>query len=98
MGSSYSRALIATHAERNVPPGVRVYCDRLPFAAKPYFIPADHWGNEIVGRVLSEVYGRSPYFVRRGGMGKAPATTCRCAFAAGSRSRSKYACVMDSKF
>jgi acetylornithine deacetylase/succinyl-diaminopimelate desuccinylase-like protein len=59
--------LVATHAERNVPPGVRVYWDRLPFAAKPYFIPADPWGNEIAGRVLSEVYDRPPYFVRLGG-------------------------------
>jgi acetylornithine deacetylase/succinyl-diaminopimelate desuccinylase-like protein len=44
-----------------------VSANPLPFRALPYLIPADHWGNQVAAGVLSELYGRSPYYTRSGG-------------------------------
>jgi acetylornithine deacetylase/succinyl-diaminopimelate desuccinylase-like protein len=59
--------LLIAHVERNTPPGVIAETNPLPFRALPYLIPADHWGNQIAGEVLSELYGKSPYYTRMGG-------------------------------
>ncbi|HWQ13446.1 MAG TPA: dipeptidase [Roseiflexaceae bacterium] len=59
--------LIAEHVARVALPGVRVEVNRLPFAAKPYTMPADHWGNQAAREVLTELYGREPYYTRTGG-------------------------------
>jgi acetylornithine deacetylase/succinyl-diaminopimelate desuccinylase-like protein len=59
--------LIGKHVERVTPPGVRVRTTPLGFVAWPYLIPADHPGNQVAGKVLREVYGREPYFMRLGG-------------------------------
>ncbi len=61
------RDLLTRHVERHAPPGVIVDVRPLPFLAKPYLIPADHWGNQIAGKVLTDLYGKEPWFVRMGG-------------------------------
>ncbi|HVA93248.1 MAG TPA: dipeptidase, partial [Chloroflexota bacterium] len=60
-------ALLTAHVERYAPPGVKVTVSRLPGQAKPYAIPADHWGNQAAAEVLTEVYGKEPVYVRTGG-------------------------------
>ncbi len=59
--------LIAKHVEKHTPPGVQVTTRALPGTARPYLIPADHWGNQAAAAVLEELYGKAPYHVRMGG-------------------------------
>ncbi|HVA90187.1 MAG TPA: dipeptidase [Chloroflexota bacterium] len=59
--------LLAAHVRRHVAPGVTATVSRLPGQAKPYAIPADHWGNQAAAEVLAEVYGKKPYYTRTGG-------------------------------
>lgn len=59
--------LIAAYVAHVAPPGVHAVVNRLPFAAKPYAMPADHWGNQAARDVLVEMYGREPYYTRTGG-------------------------------
>ncbi|HEY3079611.1 MAG TPA: dipeptidase [Chloroflexota bacterium] len=61
------RALLRAHVERHRPPGVRVSLGDRTGGAKPYLIPADHWGNRVAAAVLKELYGREPLHVRSGG-------------------------------
>jgi acetylornithine deacetylase/succinyl-diaminopimelate desuccinylase-like protein len=58
---------LTRHVENNTPPGVIVQVTPLPFVAKPYLIARDHWANEIADDVLTEVYGKRPYYTRLGG-------------------------------
>src|SRR5207248_1693081 len=58
---------IEAHLERNTPPGVKVTLDRRGSGARPYLMPAEHPGNRAVGEVLTEMYGREPYYTRSGG-------------------------------
>jgi acetylornithine deacetylase/succinyl-diaminopimelate desuccinylase-like protein len=59
--------LIARHVEKHTPPGVKVTVRALPGTARPYLIPADHWGNQAATEVLEELYGKIPYHRRVGG-------------------------------
>ncbi len=59
--------LITKHVQKYTPTGVRAVVHPLPGTAKPYLIPADHWGNRIAETVLREVYGKAPYYLRLGG-------------------------------
>jgi acetylornithine deacetylase/succinyl-diaminopimelate desuccinylase-like protein len=59
--------LIAAHVKRVASPGVTVEVEPLLFAAKPYLMPADHWGNQAAREVLTAMYGREPYYTRTGG-------------------------------
>ena len=59
--------LLTRHIERHTPPGVRVMVRPLPGAAKPYLVPVDHWGNRAAEAVLTELYGKAPYYWRMGG-------------------------------
>jgi acetylornithine deacetylase/succinyl-diaminopimelate desuccinylase-like protein len=59
--------LIATHVEKHTPPGVQAMVRPLPGTARPYLIPADHWGNRAAAEVLEELYGKVPYYTRTGG-------------------------------
>jgi acetylornithine deacetylase/succinyl-diaminopimelate desuccinylase-like protein len=61
------QALLRAHVERHRPPGVKVSFGGRTGGAKPYLVPADHWGNRIVSAVLVELYGREPLHVRSGG-------------------------------
>ncbi len=58
---------ITRHVHRNTPPGVTVEVTPLPFVARPYLIPRDHWANAVAHGVLTEEYGKPPYYVRLGG-------------------------------
>lgn len=59
--------LLKGHIQRNTPRGVRITISPFPSRARPYLIPADHWGNEIACGALREVYGRDPLYIRSGG-------------------------------
>ncbi|HEY3994055.1 MAG TPA: dipeptidase [Ktedonobacteraceae bacterium] len=59
--------LIAKHVEKHTPAGVQVTVRALPGTARPYLIPADHWGNQAAASVLQELYGKAPYHARVGG-------------------------------
>ena len=60
-------ALVADHATRHAPPGVRVRTEIVSGKARPYLVPADHPGNQAAAAVLKELYGREPYYTREGG-------------------------------
>lgn len=59
--------LISRHVERHTLPGVQVTVSPLSGAAKPYLTPVDHWGNRAAEAVLTELYGKEPYYMRIGG-------------------------------
>jgi acetylornithine deacetylase/succinyl-diaminopimelate desuccinylase-like protein len=59
--------LLTRHVEKHTPPGVQVTVRALPGTARPYLIPADHWGNQAATDVLREIYGKEPYHLRSGG-------------------------------
>jgi acetylornithine deacetylase/succinyl-diaminopimelate desuccinylase-like protein len=59
--------LLTRHVERHTPAGVRATVRSLPGAAKPYLVPEDHWGNRAAKAVLTELYGKAPYYLRIGG-------------------------------
>jgi acetylornithine deacetylase/succinyl-diaminopimelate desuccinylase-like protein len=59
--------LMSKHIERYTPPGVQVTIRPLPGAAKPYLVPVDHWGSRAAEAVLTELYGKVPYYWRIGG-------------------------------
>ena len=58
---------ITRHAAKHAPPGAKVTVRPLPGQAKPYHLPADHPGNWAARDVLSELYGKEPYYTRSGG-------------------------------
>lgn len=59
--------LITEHVKRHTPPGVTVTVTPELSQAAPYLMPADHDGNQAASKVLQQLYGRSPYYVRTGG-------------------------------
>ena len=59
--------LIVKHVEKHTPPGVQVTVRALTGTARPYLIPADHWGNQAATAVLEDLYGKAPYHTRVGG-------------------------------
>jgi len=58
---------VREHVRRHTPPGVRVTCEVLPGTAQPYRLPEDHPGNVAAAEVLTELYGRAPYYTGSGG-------------------------------
>lgn len=58
---------LTRHVEKVTPPGVSVTVTPLPFLARPYLIPRDHWANEVAAEVLAESYGQRPVYTRLGG-------------------------------
>ena len=58
---------IKAHIERHTPKGVRVDVEKMAASAQPFLSPAGHNASEIAGRVLTEVYGTAPHYVRIGG-------------------------------
>lgn len=59
--------LLTRHVEKHTPPGVQATVRALPGTARPYLIPADHWGNQAAADVLRKIYGKEPYHIRAGG-------------------------------
>lgn len=60
-------ALIADHVAAHTPPGVKVDVAIQESGAYPYWMPADHPGNQAAREVLVELYGKEPLYVRSGG-------------------------------
>ena len=58
---------ITAHVARFTPPGVTVTVTPEASSANPYFMPADHPGNEAAARVHRKLYGKDPLYVRSGG-------------------------------
>jgi acetylornithine deacetylase/succinyl-diaminopimelate desuccinylase-like protein len=59
--------LLTAHIKKQEPRGVTVDVQPFGFAARPYLIPADHWGNQTAAAVLREEYGKDPLYIRMGG-------------------------------
>ena len=59
--------LLTAHIEQHALPGVQVTVRPLPGIASPYLIPLEHWGNQAAIDVLTELYGKVPYYTRVGG-------------------------------
>ena len=59
--------LVAAHIEKHAPPGVSVRIQEIPGRADPYRVPYDHPGNQAARSVLSNLYGKEPYYARMGG-------------------------------
>ncbi|MDB4896076.1 MAG: peptidase [Firmicutes bacterium] len=60
-------SLIEAHVAKHAPRGVKVTVRRLNGKAKPYLVPADHPGNRAAHEVLTDVYGKEPFYTRTGG-------------------------------
>ena len=58
---------VCEHVRRHTPPAVRVTCEVLSGTAQPYRIPENHPGNIAAAEVLTELYGRPPYYTGVGG-------------------------------
>ncbi|GGF54687.1 peptidase M20 [Azorhizobium oxalatiphilum] len=58
---------VRAHLAAQALPGVEVEVQVLPNAARPYLIPMDHPANQAAAEVLTELYGRAPYYTRSGG-------------------------------
>jgi acetylornithine deacetylase/succinyl-diaminopimelate desuccinylase-like protein len=59
--------LLAQHVQRHTPPGVQVTVTIPESGAIPYLMPADHAGNVAAHAVLTELYGKQPFYARSGG-------------------------------
>ena len=59
--------LVAAHIAKHGPPGASVQIQEIPGRADPYLVPYDHPGNQAARNVLSELYGKEPYYARMGG-------------------------------
>jgi acetylornithine deacetylase/succinyl-diaminopimelate desuccinylase-like protein len=59
--------LIAEHAKRHTPQGVRVNIRPLPGTARPYLMPSDHPAQRAAHKVLAQLYNVDPFYVRSGG-------------------------------
>jgi len=59
--------LVRAHVEGHAPRGVRVELRPMGLGARPYVVPAEHPGVVAARDVLTDVYGREPYYVRSGG-------------------------------
>lgn len=55
------------HIHKNLPAGARVTVTRLQAQARAYRVPMDNPGAELVASVLTDSYGKEPYFARIGG-------------------------------
>lgn len=60
-------ALLKQHVEKHTLPGVTVSVKQAESGAKPYLMASDHPGNQLAKAVLTDLYGKEPYYVRAGG-------------------------------
>lgn len=59
--------LVEAHVLARKPVGVKVRVERHAGSSLPYLMPADHPALEAAHRVLAELYGKEPLYVRIGG-------------------------------
>lgn len=60
-------ALLKSHIENNIPPGVIVSVNKLPGDANPFLVPTGHNSSDVVRSVLRKLYNEEPYQIRVGG-------------------------------
>jgi acetylornithine deacetylase/succinyl-diaminopimelate desuccinylase-like protein len=58
---------VCAHLSLHTPVGVQVSVEVLTGSAQPYRVPEDHPGNVAAAEVLTELYGRAPYYTGSGG-------------------------------
>lgn len=58
---------IEAHVQNHCPPGATVAVRRFPGAARPFTISQDHPAMQAARRVMADLYGKEPLFVRMGG-------------------------------
>lgn len=58
---------IKTHIEKHRPPGTRVTVTPSGDGVEAFLMASDHPGNVAASAVLTELYGKKPYYVRIGG-------------------------------
>lgn len=66
--------LVQQHVAKHTPPGVTAEVISFKDSGMPYLIPFDHPVNNVVGQVLTEVFGTEPHYARVGG--SIPITDC----------------------
>ncbi len=59
-------ANLVAHVKRYAPTGIAVEVKPVESKADPYLIPLDHAGNKAAVAVLKALYGKDPYYARKG--------------------------------
>ncbi len=57
---------LVAHVKRYAPTGIAVEVKPVESKADPYLIPLDHAGNKAAVAVLKALYGKDPYYIRKG--------------------------------
>lgn len=57
---------LVAHVKRYAPTGIAVEVKPVESKADPYLIPLDHAGNKAAVAVLKALYGKDPYYARKG--------------------------------
>ena len=57
---------LVAHVKRYAPTGIAVEVKPVESKADPYLIPLDHAGNKAAVAVLKAMYGKDPYYARKG--------------------------------
>ena len=57
---------LVAHVKRYAPTGIAVEVKPVESKADPYLIPLDHAGNKAAVAVLKSLYGKDPYYARKG--------------------------------
>lgn len=57
---------LVAHVKRYAPTGIAVEVKPVESKADPYLIPLDHAGNKSAVAVLKTLYGKDPYYARKG--------------------------------
>ena len=57
---------LVAHVKRYAPSGIAVEVKPVESKADPYLIPLDHAGNKAAVAVLKALYGKDPYYARKG--------------------------------
>jgi acetylornithine deacetylase/succinyl-diaminopimelate desuccinylase-like protein len=58
---------LADHVHKHAPKGVKTTVTASAATSMPYLMAADHPGNQAAAAVLTELYGKPPYYTRLGG-------------------------------
>ncbi|MCA9836727.1 MAG: dipeptidase [Trueperaceae bacterium] len=58
---------LKAHIKEHSPAGVSISLEVEESTANPYLMPAEHPGNKVAGKILEQLYGKEPLYVRAGG-------------------------------
>jgi len=59
--------LLEAHLRKHAPKGARLTITHPKASARPYLVPQNHPGIQAAAQVLTDEYGKQPYFMRMGG-------------------------------